>query len=689
MFSFLNSAVLAAAAAALIPLIIHLFSRRRVKVMEFSSLRHLKEMQRRQVRRLQLRQWLLLALRMLIILVIVLAFARPTMQSGGLGSHAAVNAVILLDNSASMQRYVADGRLFDLARKRTEELLGTFGQSDQVLLMPLAGQGTHTVPSGFGSAAVALEQLAGINAEYGMADLQGGLETAVRLLAEAPSVNRELYLVSDRQRSSLPAEPMSHDQPIRVFAVGLPEEPNDNRRITAVDFGGQLIQPGGEFNLHATIRNDGAEPATELLVSLILDGRKVAQQALNIEPGGETRGRFSSSVSTAGYHTGYVEISDDKFLPDNRYYFSFRLPERFAVLVVNGDESAGYIALALTPNPALPTFWSVKQAAPEALGGMSFGEYDVVIMAGAPSLESHLMTRLQSFVERGGALLVTIGGQTRPERFNGDWSALTGLRIDEPVKQEFTRSGYYTLQTMDFRHPMFSVFDFDSTSLPNVKFFTLPRLTVSAQAKPLMTFTGGQPALVETGIGEGLVLSFTAPITPYYTDLPGHAFFVPLVSRMVEYLASDLTAFDTRLYVGQSFVRALALSHSPSGALQMITPDSFAFDIPLEEAQGGLTVRPAPVGLPGVYTVQDQGRDVDQFAVNIDPREADLTSVDPDQLAPALGASAITHLDPVDKLGPVIAQARHGRELWQLFLWIAATLVAVEMLLARGATERE
>ncbi|HOD66787.1 MAG TPA: BatA domain-containing protein, partial [candidate division Zixibacteria bacterium] len=73
MFNFLNSGVLFAALAALIPLLIHLFSKRRVKIVEFSSLKHLKEMQRRQVRRLKIRQILLLLLRMAIILALVLA----------------------------------------------------------------------------------------------------------------------------------------------------------------------------------------------------------------------------------------------------------------------------------------------------------------------------------------------------------------------------------------------------------------------------------------------------------------------------------------------------------------------------------------------------------------------------------------------------------------------------------------
>src|SRR5512147_1552013 len=135
MFTFLSPTVLFAAFAALIPLIIHLFSKRRVKVVEFSSIRHLKSMQKRQVRRLKVRQLLLLILRMLLILTIVLAFARPTATEGRVGAHASVSAVVLFDNSASMNRLVADGNLLELAKKRTEELLKTFGQTDEVALI--------------------------------------------------------------------------------------------------------------------------------------------------------------------------------------------------------------------------------------------------------------------------------------------------------------------------------------------------------------------------------------------------------------------------------------------------------------------------------------------------------------------------------------------------------------------------
>jgi uncharacterized membrane protein len=78
--TFLNPAILIGLAAASIPILIHLLNLRKLKKIEFSTLNFLKELQKNKIRRVRLKQWLLLALRVLIILMIVTAFARPTLE---------------------------------------------------------------------------------------------------------------------------------------------------------------------------------------------------------------------------------------------------------------------------------------------------------------------------------------------------------------------------------------------------------------------------------------------------------------------------------------------------------------------------------------------------------------------------------------------------------------------------------
>jgi hypothetical protein len=688
MFSFLNSTVLFAAAAALIPLIIHLFSRRKVKVVEFSSIRHLKEMQRRQLRRLKIRQLLLLMLRMLIILMVVLAFARPTVREGSIGTHASVAAVILLDNSASMNRFVIDGNLFEVARKRTTELLGTFSQSDQVSLLPL-DPSRDAGSDAFTTAAVALEKLSRISPGAARADIQTQLSKATDLLASATSLNREIYIVTDRQRSSLPQVDLLRDSKVNLYLVDLPLEDNDDLGVVALDLGGQLIQAGHDFDVVATIRNFGSRGSEQRIASLYLDGQHVAQSEFSVAPGAETTVRFTRSVSSTGFHSGFVEISDDNFPADNRQYFSFRIPDQFNLLVIDGDPVTQFLTLALVPEGAGGQYWSVKRAAPEDLAGVDFRDYDVVVLAGAPRLAESYVSRLKSFVNSGKAVFITYGERTDIDYFNRTWSDMTGVTYDQPVRKDFSRAGYYSFKSFNLDHPIFSVFAFEGGKPPEVKFYSLPELHVSKDARVLAVFTGDRPALVETTSGSGKVLTFTGPMALEYTDLASLGFFVPFVSRISEYLAADLTSLDVKLYAGQNISRALLQTSSAGNPVDMIAPDSTLSIVPPEEDKGSLVVRTGPLAQAGIYRLRQLGREIDRFAVNIDPAECDLAAADADQFALSLGTDKYRELSADTPLARVISEYRVGRELWQVFLWVALALLALEMLLGRRAPSED
>ena len=690
MFGFLNASVLFAAVAALIPLIIHLFSRRRVKVIEFSSLRHLKSMQRRQVRRLKIRQLLLLILRMLIILAVVMAFARPTTKSGQVGSHAAVSAVVLVDNSASMNRYVTDGNLFDITRRKVDELLETAGQADQMVLIPLDRTGTdgNTMKS-FASAAVVGEQMQSLKAGFGRADFTSALDETARLITTSANLNREIYVVTDRQRNSLPENEALAGTDAAVYMIDLPLEEDDNCGVISVDFGGQLIQPGHDFDLSATIKNYSDRPTSNKIASLFLNGSRVAQTAFEIGPGTETSVRFTRPVSRTGFHSGYVEISDDKLLVDNRYYFSFHIPERFNLLIISDSETARYVSLALVPDQTLSQYWSVKEATPADLAGIDFSDYDVIMLAGAPTLATSYVSRLKAFVRRGNSLFVSYDATTDTDYFNNTWSEVTGVVYDEPVARQFTRAGYYSLQSITPEHPVFSVFDYgadEQSELPEIKFFALPRVHLEANARSLMQFTGNRPALTESVYGNGKVLCFTGPMSLEYTDLPGHAFFVPFISRIAEYLASDLSALDLKLQVGDIITRSMSLRGSITYPVELITPDSSRYSIPPEEDKGSLVITATPVDRPGIYHISYLGREIDRFAINMAPAEGDLASADLDELAVSMGVEDYRELGTDQPLQEAISGFRFGRELWQLFMWLAVLFVILEMLLARGSS---
>lgn len=101
MIAFAAPWALVGLAAALIPILLHLFARRDPPTVEFPAVRYLSETARVHQRRLNLQHWLLLLARTLLIVLVVLAAAGPTSSHGGAGSHAPTALVLVLDNSLS------------------------------------------------------------------------------------------------------------------------------------------------------------------------------------------------------------------------------------------------------------------------------------------------------------------------------------------------------------------------------------------------------------------------------------------------------------------------------------------------------------------------------------------------------------------------------------------------------------
>ena len=684
MLNFLNPAVIIAAAAALIPLLIHLFSKRKVKIIEFSSIRHLKEMRKRQVRRIKIRQILLLRLRMLIILVAVLAFARPASKGGYIGSHAGVSAAILFDRSASMLRQVKDGQLLDLAKKSIDDLMTNFGQADEVILIPFDRKTYFPAGERLFSKDVAENVLSNISPGYEESNLGDALEKSLELLSKGKNYNKELYVATDWQLNSFPESVSTAGDNVTFYTFDLPLETDGNCGIVDLDMGGQLISVGNAFTIKADIKNYDSFAKSEMLASLFIDGIRVVQTEFSVSEKGQETVRFKHTVSNPGFHYGWIEISDDGFLPDNKRYFSFSIPEQFNILIIEGDNGGQLIRLALIPSEELARYWSVKNIDTTQLPAVKFSDYDAVVLAGVGGLSDMETSRLLNYISNGGSLLYICGEDINPEHFNPDLGEKFGLYIEAPPPSDFSRAGYYSLERLDYSHPILAPFDsFQKDSLPVFRFFALPRVRDKGSNRDLAFFSNGAPAIVESVHGRGKIIMLTAPLTPRFTDISSHSFIVPFLIRTLEYLAGGVSAYEQAHYVGDNITRSLPEKKVRYGSVKMIAPDAREYEIPGREIMGQVLYDCRPIDVPGIYQLISNGKVIDLFPVNVPPMEGDLTSADYDMLTDRLGFSDPRIIPYEKSAADIISEARFGRELWKVFLWAVAVLLAIEMFLAR------
>jgi hypothetical protein len=137
---FLNPAILMGLLAASIPILLHLLNLRQRRRMEFSSLMLLKQIQTSALKRFKIREWVLLAIRSLIIFFLVAAFSKPvfpSLQAGsGFSTQTKTSAMILLDVSPSMSYRDAFGNdVFRQAKSAALRVLDYFSESDEIFIL--------------------------------------------------------------------------------------------------------------------------------------------------------------------------------------------------------------------------------------------------------------------------------------------------------------------------------------------------------------------------------------------------------------------------------------------------------------------------------------------------------------------------------------------------------------------------
>lgn len=697
--TFLNPLVLFGLIAAAIPVLLHLLSLRKLRTIEFSTLRFIKELQRTRIRRLKLRQILLLILRTLLIVLIVLAFSRPTVKGnliGGVTTEAKSSAVILIDDSFSMTASDIHGEYLKQAKESSNRILALFNDGDEVSVSPLSEAAAHN-----GDPRTLLARRPGESAAV-IADikpspvhrkLEDGLRAAARFLSTSRNLNKEVYIISDFQAGLLTKDRAARESlfvpGVRVFSVPIGQREPRNLSVQSLEIPDAIIEVGKPFVLKAVLSNHTQSEVRNHIVSVFLDGTRVAQRGTTLDAGGSLDVEFSLVPKRSGNISGFVEIEDDDLSYDNRRYFSMNLPEQIRVLLVGTKADLRYIATALSTRQEGGSVLRTQETAYDRLTSTLMAEYDVLVLSGIKEVTSLQSEALLRFVSGGGGLILFPGPDTTPAGFVQIQDRLRLPRlegIESPGKDE--SSSFVELDRAELRHPLFrGMFRDEDLDVRNKRPQSLesPRIRSYARFRPgdnttpLITVSGGSPFLLEERLASGRILLFAVSADLSFSDLPLKGVFVPLIHRSVAYAAQEQVRQPSVLS-GEEITVAGILQPLAT----IVTPRGF--ELPVILRQGG--ARFLETEEPGMYQIRSGDAVFRTFTVNMDPDESlTLRSRERDLLVAyehlGIQRASIRTINDASNLRGVILETRHGVELWKQFLLAALIVALAESLLAR------
>src|SRR5262245_27341106 len=197
------AAAAVAGGAAAVPIIIHLLNRKRYVVINWAAMRFLLAAQKKNVRRLKLEQWLLLAIRTLLIVLVVVAMAsvmpwiEPLWQRILPGdtlvspSQGRTHRIIVIDASFTMATRRADDQArFDVAKAQAHAILGRSNPGDGFSLILMASPSQVIVPGPADDRDKVAREIDELKLPHGSADATGALHAAAEIVSKSKSLNK-------------------------------------------------------------------------------------------------------------------------------------------------------------------------------------------------------------------------------------------------------------------------------------------------------------------------------------------------------------------------------------------------------------------------------------------------------------------------------------------------------------------
>jgi len=735
--AFLHPWLLAGLAAAAIPIIIHLFHRRKFVRIDWGAMRFLEELLVQRVRRRRIEEWLLLAARILLLAFIGLAIARPYLTgalSGILGGAAHRDVVIIIDGSDSMTRAAPEGdALLDRARKAAGEILSSLSTGDGAGII-LATEVARPVyeelsydPKRW------LQDLADLESPGGGIDVPRALEAALTLLADGKNPFREVILITDAARAgwslagdaewafvSAALDRVAIRPTMRVLSVADPGATTANLAVVDLEPSRSVVGTDFELGVYATVANFGPEPARGYAVRFELDGGALEVQPLgDIEPGKRSRVRtlipfpkhgthvVEASVSPAGAPIedprGAVGPGDpcDAVRADSVRRLAVDVLESFPVLLADGDPSlepfrseTEFLRAALAPAAArgadpnargraliVPRVVAADRMKIDELAGN-----EVIVLANVPKLPEDVRDAIELWLAGGGGLVVFAG-----DKIDRDWYREKLFRdgsgpLPAAIGETATSPAGQFFGIPEARRPDEWPFIADATDV-DVREIRIQRhagLQVPEEAtgvRVLLRLAGGEPLVVEKRFGAGVALLVSVAADADWSNFPAHHAYVVLAHHLV-YYASRGRSLARNLGAGEPIV--LEFAERPD-AVTIVPPAGDPAPAEIKLVQSRAVAEYARTDRPGVYevTATPSLPASVRYVVERSTGEADLSPLSP---ADCEAASARAGLSFVTD--PETFLREYGARDRQTDLWLACMLAAIGMLLAENILTR-
>ena len=682
---FANSVMLWGLLAVSVPIIIHLFNLQRYKKVYFTNVRFLQQLQQQSRRQSVLRHWLALLFRILVIISLVLAFARPYIPSPlSVVSESPALASIYLDNSFSMESEGSNGILFDDGVKKATEIISGHSNSDKFNLLTNDFQAIHhrlVSADEFGTLVQDVEISPAVR------NLTAVLGRQYDILGSEVAEYKSVYLISDFQRNISSFEGFMPDSSIHHYMVHMKPVNQSNISIDTCWFDTPAQQPGQIIDLHVKLTNHGSVAVENIPVRLIVNGTQRALASFSLGRNESATGSFRFSIRETGIHHGFIELNDFPVTFDDKLYLSFEVRSSINVMSIYEQQPGPYLRALFGPD----TLFNFTETSFRRLDFSEIHRQQLVILNGLQRFSSGLTTELERFLENGGSLFIIPSSEHDLDSYRSWMRSINTVGFSDSDTMRIR------VDDLNLLHPVYKdVFETgpdgmaqlgQDVDLPWVshrfRFTYPPRKDVQT----LIRLRNGEAFLVADRFGEGQIYILASALDIKSGTFPVHAIFVPTLYKMA---LNSVQQQSLYYLVGtQESVNIGSRTPGNEAVFRMVSADGRMKFIPGHRTVNYNTHLFAldAIKSAGNYFLIAGSDTLTAVSFNYDRRESVPDYLSVQELYDMAERTGFTNFAVISEserpLGQVISELNRGRQLWKYFILAALVFLLAEIFALR------
>ncbi|MCX6164220.1 MAG: BatA and WFA domain-containing protein [Ignavibacteriae bacterium] len=684
--SFINPYFLFGLFAVLIPIFLHLFNLHKVKKMEFSTLMFLKEIQKSKLRRIRIKQLLLLILRIIIITLLVFAFSNPVYKGYLSGSNPDIRkcGIFLLDNSFSMAEKDDKGSYYEQAKNSIENILKLYSPNDKLFL--ITSSHLRSFEKGeskdISSLIDSLKNLELTSVPFSLFNL---LNYVKEIQKNENFPLYEIFILSDFQKINISAENIDRNifkdsrKNLHFYNVDIGKRTVNNISIEKAEIKSKILENNKDIKVSVILKNYNKFNTLNKQINLFVDDKKVTETVVDLVSLERKEVLITFKPLHTGSSSGYIELLqndffEDEIIQDNKFYFTFYIPEKINVgLIGDNENNLKYIKLAIESAERLSNssetqrFYNINQSANV---NDAIIKSDMLIISGKNNFTDDETKILTDYINKGGGVLMFPGRNIKTESYNSLFSRLNAFHLEDISKVNSDTNINRKFEKIDFEHPIFSgAFKNEALSITSDKYYIeSPRINFLFNIIPnnncirLLHLPGSKIFLAESNTGEGKLVFCAVSSDEEMSDFPMKSLFPLIINKSIFYLSIGEYKNHYNI-VGKNNVIRVSKNR--------------IYTIPYNYNYRE----------PGIFTIKDSSNNQNCFfALNRDSIESNFQKSEPNEIKEFFKSCDLKNVEYIAEqtaINSTILKSREGTELWKYLIILALVFIILEMLYSK------